>query len=119
LYVVLDDRARSDARAGVRALILGTLLHASAGQNIFPQFPPMVRIKVAHNREACIVRRVVELEEISHVLELGRLDVCMRTDDFTVVGMLFREEVVKEAFFDDAVRSVFPGSPRSLRTTSC
>ena len=77
----------------------------------FHQFARSLGMEIANDRQARIVRRVIELEKISHVLELRRLNIEVRTNHFTVIRMLFRKELVKQPLFHYAVRSVLNTLP--------
>ncbi len=68
-------------------------------------------VDVADDREAGVVGRVIQLEEILHVFELRRLDVGMRSDDVGVVRMVLRKQLVEHRLVDDAVRLVLDALP--------
>ena len=122
LHVVLDDRAplRGDRRRLRRDLRHGAR-RASAAQNISPRaLSACAGSKSPDNRQARVVRRVVELEEIAHVLELRRLNVRVRADDVarSTDGPLGRAGETR--LLRRCRTGVFSMLwRRSLRTTSC
>ena len=75
------------------------------------QLARLLRIEVPNNRQARVVRGVIELEKIPHVLQLRGLNIEVRTDDFAVVRMLFRKELMEQPFFHHAVGSVLHALP--------
>src|SRR5262249_58576154 len=50
-------------------------------------------VDVADDRNRCVVRRVVALEELLHIFQLCRLDVGMRTPAVALIRMILREEL--------------------------
>ena len=92
---------------GVTAAIFGTGAPRFSGPKYFStSFLACGWIEIADDREAGVIRRVVELEEIAHVLEFRRLDVGVRPHHVRVIGMALGEQFVEHAFLDDAVRAV-------------
>ena len=75
------------------------------------QLARLLRIEVPNNRQARVVRGVIELEKIPHVLQLRGLNIEVRTDDFAIVRMLFRKELMEQPFLHHAVGSVLHALP--------
>ena len=68
-------------------------------------------VDVAHDREACVVGRVILLEEPFHIVETHSLDVGVRSNHARVVGMRLRKERVIQRLFDNAIRLVLDRLP--------
>ena len=107
LDVILDDKpalGRNRRRLHPERRHVGPPLERP--EVLFDQPPGRRLVDVPHDREARIVRRVIQLEELLHVVEARSLNVGVRSDDARIVGMCLREERVVERLFDDAVRLV-------------
>ena len=74
---------------------------------LFDERLGLLRLEVADDGEAGVVRSVVQLEEIPDVFQFCGLNVFMRADDVGVIRMAFRIKQMHHAFFDDSVRRVF------------
>ena len=68
-------------------------------------------VEVADDGEAGVVRRVVQLEEAFHIVQLRRLDVLMGADHVGVVGMVRRKQRLRDGFVRDAVRPILHALP--------
>ena len=81
------------------------------GEVLLHEFLRRGLVEVSDNRQAGVVGRVVGLEKFLHVVQLGRLDVRVRTNHAGVVRMRAWKQKVEKAFFNDPIGLIFDALP--------
>src|SRR5438094_19882 len=74
---------------------------------LFYKFFGVFGLEVSDDREACIVRSIVELEKVPDIFELCGLNVLVGTDDIVIVRMSFRKELVEQSLLHISVGLIF------------